>query len=57
MNLKIILSTIQEYWTDINRRFICKVFKLTNQIVKSTEQGISTFSSGTQEVLRVIMKP
>jgi len=57
MNLKVILSMIQEYWTDINRRFICKVSKLTNQIVKSTEQGISNFSSGTQEILHVVTKP
>jgi hypothetical protein len=57
MNLKDILSTIQEYWTDINIRFIYKVCKLTNQIAKSIEQRISNFISGTQEIVRVIMKP
>ena len=57
MNLEVILSKIQEYWTDINRRFIYKVCKLTNQIAKSIEQGISNFSSSTQEIFRVIMKP
>jgi len=57
MNLKIILSTIQEYWTDINRRFIYKVCKLTNQIARSIEQDISNFCSGPQEMFRVIMKP
>jgi len=54
MNLKIILSTIQEYWTDINRKFIYKVCKLTNQIANSIEQDISNFSSGPQEIFRVI---
>ena len=57
MNLEVILSTIQEYWTDINRRFIDKVCKLTKQIAKSIEQGIYNFSSGTQEILRFITKP
>jgi len=57
MNLKVILSTIQEYWTDINRRCIYKVCKLTNQTAKSIQQGISNFSSGTQEIFRVIVKP
>ena len=41
----------------VNRRFIYKVCKVTNQIAKSIEQGISNFSSGNQDILRVIMKP